>query len=117
MPPNLPQSSPEKAVRSGKESPYVVVATQGRLHKPSPPEPPLMAGCLSFRSDHGSCASQGDFVQADVLESRPDNGQATGLRREHVDLISALSDIAEETFNRIGGGQEEIPTKQARGLT
>ena len=53
-------------------------------------------------------------MQADVLESRPDNGQATGLRREHVDLISALSDIAEETFNRIGG--LNVPVHRLRKL-
>ena len=32
-------------------------------------------------------------MQADVLDRRPDNRQATGLRRENVDLISALPHI------------------------
>ncbi len=41
-------------------------------------------------------------MQADVLHRGPDNRQATGLRREHVDLISALPYIAEQTLNGIG---------------
>ena len=43
-----------------------------------------------------------DFVQADILHRCPDNRQATGLRREDVDLISPLPHIAEETLNGIG---------------
>jgi hypothetical protein len=42
-------------------------------------------------------------VQADILNGRPDDGQATDLCGEHVDLISALPYIAEQTLNRIGG--------------
>ena len=42
-------------------------------------------------------------MQADVLDRRPDNGQTTGFGREGVDLIGALSHVAEETFDRIGG--------------
>ena len=43
-----------------------------------------------------------DFVQADVLDRGPNNRQATGLRRENIDLIGALAHITEETFNSIG---------------
>jgi hypothetical protein len=42
-------------------------------------------------------------MQTDILDRRPDNRQATGLRGEHVDLISALAHITEETLNGIGG--------------
>ena len=42
-------------------------------------------------------------MQADVLNRRPDNGEATGLGGKHVDLIGALSHIAEEAFDGIGG--------------
>ena len=42
-------------------------------------------------------------MQADILNSRPDDGQATDLGGEHVDLISALPYITEETLNRVGG--------------
>jgi hypothetical protein len=42
-------------------------------------------------------------MQANVLDRCPDDGEATGLRREHVDLISALPHIAEQTFDGIGG--------------
>ncbi len=42
-------------------------------------------------------------MQADVLDGRPDNRQATALCREHVDLIGALSHIAEETLNGVSG--------------
>jgi hypothetical protein len=38
-------------------------------------------------------------MQVDILNGRPDNGQATGLGGEHVDLIGALSHITEETLN------------------
>jgi hypothetical protein len=41
-------------------------------------------------------------MQADILGRRPDNGQATGLRGEDVDLIGALPHIAEQTLNGIG---------------
>ncbi len=41
-------------------------------------------------------------VQADILDGGPYDRQATGLRREHVDLIGALTHIAEQTLNRIG---------------
>ena len=57
-------------------------------------------------------------MQADVLDRRPDNGQTTGFGREGVDLIGALSHIAEETFDRIGGlnvsmqGSRELVKRQ-----
>jgi len=41
-------------------------------------------------------------VQADVLDRGPDNGQATGLGREHVNLVGALSHIAKKTFDSVG---------------
>jgi hypothetical protein len=34
-------------------------------------------------------------VQADILNGRPDDAQATGLRREDIDLIGALPHITE----------------------
>ena len=40
-------------------------------------------------------ALQRDFVQADILDRGPDNRQATALRGEDVDLISALAHITE----------------------
>jgi hypothetical protein len=43
-----------------------------------------------------------DFVQTDIPDGGPDNREATGLRREHINLIGALPDIAEETLDRIG---------------
>jgi len=39
-----------------------------------------------------------DFSQGYPLDSRPDDGQATHLSREHVDLVGALPDIAEQTL-------------------
>ena len=61
-----------------------------------------MAGCLLTCASQLSGASHRDFVQANILDRGPDNGQATGLRREDVDLIGALPHIAEETFNGVG---------------
>ena len=40
--------------------------------------------------------------QTDILHDCPDNGETTGFRREGVNLIGALPDIAKEAFNRIG---------------
>jgi hypothetical protein len=42
-------------------------------------------------------------VQADILDGGPDDRQATGLRREHINLIGAVTHIAEQTLNCIGG--------------
>ncbi len=42
-------------------------------------------------------------MQADILDRRPDNREATGLGGEHVDLISSLPHIAEKALNSIGG--------------
>jgi len=42
-------------------------------------------------------------MQTKVLDRGPDYRQATGLGREDVDLIGALTHIAEETLNGIGG--------------
>jgi hypothetical protein len=69
-----------------------------RRKKPPPPDPPFTVGCLFASSDHGSHASHGDFVQADVLQRGPDNREATGLRREDADLISPLPHIALRDF-------------------
>ncbi len=41
-------------------------------------------------------------MQADILDHCPDDGQATHLGREHVNLIGALAHIAEQTFDGIG---------------
>ena len=53
-------------------------------------------------------------MQADILDRGPDNRQATGLGREHIDLISPLSHIAEETFN--GVGRPNVPVHGLREL-
>ena len=42
-------------------------------------------------------------VQADILDRGPNNGEATGLRREYINLIGALSHEAPEALNGIGG--------------
>ena len=46
---------------------------------------------------------QREFVQTNILHRGPNDAQATGFRREHVNLVSALSHIAEEAFDGIGG--------------
>jgi hypothetical protein len=42
-------------------------------------------------------------MQTDILNGCPDNGEATGLRRKHINLIRPLPHIAEEAFDGIGG--------------
>ena len=83
-----------------------------KAQKPTPPEPPFLAGCLLTSNDHGSRASQRNFTQADILDGGPDNCQATGLRREDVDLISPLPHIAKETFN--GVSRLNVPVHRLR---
>ena len=78
-------------------------APQESEHKPPSPEPPSLAGCwLTARFESRGASLHRDFVQADILDSRPDDRQATGLCREHINLIGALAHITEQTFNRIG---------------
>jgi hypothetical protein len=67
----------------------------------APPEPPFKAGCTLTCACQRFALSERDFVQTDVLDRGPDDCQATGFRREHVDLISSLADIAKETLNGI----------------
>ena len=47
-------------------------------------------------------------MQADVLDGRPDNRQATGFCGEDVNLIGALPDIAKQAFNRIGAANVTV---------
>ena len=61
----------------------------------------LVAG--STTRSQSQAALHGDFVQADILDRGPDNRQATGLRREDIDLIGALPHITEQALNGIGG--------------
>ncbi len=42
-------------------------------------------------------------MQADIQNGCPDNREATGLRRKHVNLIRTLPYIAEQTLDGIGG--------------
>jgi hypothetical protein len=58
-------------------------------------------------------------VKTDILDRGPDNGQATGLGREHVNLVSALSHEASETFDGVGrlnvtlhGGRKRIKRQE-----
>jgi hypothetical protein len=59
----------------------------------------LVEGETSKRDETGL-----SFISSDLseLQSCPDNGQATGLRCKHINLIGALTHIAEEAFDRIG---------------
>ncbi|SRR5713226_10052679 len=59
-----------------------------------PPKPPSLAGCWLTLCSETEADSHRDFVQTDVLDGGPDNGQATVLGREDVNLIGALPDVA-----------------------
>ena len=50
--------------------------------------------------------------QVDILHYRPDDGQATGFRRESVNLISPLPNVAKEAFNGIG--TSDVPMHHRR---
>jgi hypothetical protein len=43
-----------------------------------------------------------NFSQGNPLDGRPNDGQATHLRRKHVNLVGALTHIAEQTLDRVG---------------
>ncbi len=53
-------------------------------------------------------------MQADILDRGPNNAEATGLRREDINLIGALSHVAEEAFDRIG--RLDMPVHASREL-
>ena len=53
-------------------------------------------------------------MQADILDRGPNDGKATGLRREHVDQIGALPHIAEEALNGIGGLKVSVHAHRKR---
>jgi hypothetical protein len=42
-------------------------------------------------------------VKADVPDRCPDNGETTGFRCKNINQVGALSYVAEQTFDRIGG--------------
>ena len=92
--------SPDQAEREGKEALGVVdVAAQKHL-SPNQPEW-LVAFLVAVSGIRGLL--QGEFVQTNILHRGPNDAQATGFRREHVNLVSALSHIAEQAFDGIGG--------------
>ncbi len=62
-----------------------------------------MAGYVLTCASQFSRSSHRDFMQANILDGGPDDRQTTGLRREHINLIGALTHIAEQTLNGIGG--------------
>ena len=45
--------------------------------------------------------TDGDLGQANILHHGPDNGQATGLGRERINLIGALPDITKQAFDGV----------------
>jgi hypothetical protein len=92
--------SPDQAEREGKETLGVVdVAAQKHL---SPNHPFwLVTFFVAVSGVRGLL--QREFVQMNILHRGPNDAQATGFRREHINLVSALSHIAEEAFDGISG--------------
>jgi hypothetical protein len=85
-------------MRSEKEL-FCFAATAKKHPLPNQPE-----RLVAFHSTFSfSVSFYRDFVQTDILDSCPDNGEATRLCGEHVDLIGALAHIAEEALNSVGG--------------
>src|SRR5205085_930448 len=83
---------------------------QNRHNNPPSLEPPFMVGGFfhqpcSVRELHSSEMR----VQADILDAGPDNREATGLRREDVDLISPLAHEAPEAFNGVRALNVSVP--------
>ena len=79
-----------------------MVATQERLYQPSPPEPLLLlTGYLLTRTRQLSHSSHRDFVQANILDRRLDNREATGLSREDINLISTLPHITKQALDGV----------------
>jgi hypothetical protein len=52
--------------------------------------------CFSIE---GSRLAEHYFVKTDILHHDPDNGQTAHLCRESINLIGAMSDIAEKAFD------------------
>ena len=60
------------------------------------PTPTFLVGC--FLTSSLQASFHRDLVETDILDCRPDNGEATGLCREHINLIGALAHIALRDF-------------------
>jgi hypothetical protein len=88
-----------KGCASEKESLGIAV-TQAKKHLF--PNHPLQLVAFFTVVVHFGASLHRDFVQANILDGGPDDRQTTGLRREHINLIGALTHIAEQTLNRIG---------------
>src|SRR3989442_6514430 len=101
MSPDFQKVSAEKAEKSGKELSRIAGAPQEREQKPLPPDPPSLTGCWLTPRSQSSAVSQRDFMQADVLDGRPDNCEATRFCGEDVNLIGALAHIAKQAFKSI----------------
>jgi hypothetical protein len=86
----------------------LTLASGRRRKKPPPAHPVLKAGSFVTLS----CALplplsppglfHRDFSEGNPLDGGPDDGQATRLRREHVDLVGPLTDEAPETLDGVG---------------
>ena len=70
---------------------------------PSSPKPALPTGCFGTNRHEEKALADQNLGQADVLHDSPDDGQATGLRGEHINLIGALMNVAKETLDGVGG--------------
>ena len=46
--------------------------------------------------------SHQDFSKSNALDGCPDDGEATHLGGEHIDLIGALANITEQAFDGVG---------------
>ncbi len=87
----------------------LTLASGQRRKKPPPANPVLKAG--SFLTLY--CALplplsppglfHRDFSEGNALDGGPDDGQATHLSREHVDLVGPLTDEAPKTLDGVGG--------------
>jgi hypothetical protein len=91
--------SPQQAMIAGRE--HLCVAATEKITSSQTSLSDWLLSDISFLRSHASFHR--DLVQTDILDGRPDNGEATRLGREHVNLIGALSHIAKETFDRVGG--------------
>ena len=95
----MPKVVSRKDHASGKEKLCIAVA-QAKKHL-FPNQPLRLAAFFTIVMRFGVSLHR-DFVQADILDGGPDNRQATALRREHINLIGALTHITEQTLNGIG---------------
>src|SRR6266536_5949822 len=103
----------EKCSTSLQNTPGKKLSEASRLHKSIwkqhlPPFHPFRMVASLPRTISVQLLADRNPWQTYPLHYSPNNGQATGFRRERINLIGASSNITKKAFNRIGGANVTV---------